>query len=515
MSIESFRALALVLTLLFAALLAILPTLTTSAAVAGGAAVLCAVLLGGVILVFSSRLIATLRADAETARRIHAGDYAARIEPSGSGVLGEARTASATMLDDLKQRLGLAKGVMDFMVTPFVVTDLEENFIFGNQRLIEMLQHTGKPEDYYGQNVAVFFYGEKRDTVLGVAMREKRSISKEVVFTGRKGRKLHINIDASPLYDLEGRMIAALCVYTDLSDVRMSEAKLTRQGEKIAEAVRQIDTVSQKLFGTASELTAQVHEVNQNSCRQAERAMETARAMGEMNSAVLEIARSASDAASEADMAKTKAYEGAEVVEKAVHAIAEVSRLSAELKQNLDGLGRRAEAIGRIMDVISDIADQTNLLALNAAIEAARAGDAGRGFAVVADEVRKLAEKTMNATKEVGDSILAIQQDTRANVEGMDKAAQAVELSSQLAGESGSALKEIVSLVLQTTDRIRAIAAASEQQSASSEQINVSVEAVRRSCDETSQEMGRATTAVTEINSLAQTLRGVVQETLS
>lgn len=73
------------------------------------------------------------------------------------------------------------------------------------------------------------------------------------------------------------------------------------------------------------------------------------------------------------------------------------------------GLGGQAENIGKVLGVINDIADQTNLLALNAAIEAARAGDAGRGFAVVADEVRKLAEKTMLATKEVGNAILAIQ----------------------------------------------------------------------------------------------------------
>ena len=92
------------------------------------------------------------------------------------------------------------------------------------------------------------------------------------------------------------------------------------------------------------------------------------------------------------------------------------------LRRSMDELGTEAEGVGRVVEVISDIADQTNLLALNAAIEAARAGDAGRGFAVVADEVRKLAERTMAATQEVTHSIGSIQQSAKANIKGTEKA---------------------------------------------------------------------------------------------
>ena len=136
-----------------------------------------------------------------------------------------------------------------------------------------------------------------RDTVLGVAMREKKAISKEVEFTGRKGGKRNIHIDASPLYDLEGKMMGALCIYTDLSEVRASEARLKAQGEKIGEAVRRIDDISANLADTAHDLTTQVRSADANACLQSERTQETSRAMGEMNAAVMDIARSASDAA--------------------------------------------------------------------------------------------------------------------------------------------------------------------------------------------------------------------------
>ena len=120
---------------------------------------------------------------------------------------------------------------------------------------------------------------------------------------------------------------------------------------------------------------------------------ETATAMEEMNATVLEVAKNASQAAGTSDGARQKAQEGSGIVGRVVTDIAQVQKQSQALKQDMEGLGKQAEGIGHIMNVISDIADQTNLLALNAAIEAARAGDAGRGFAVVADEVRKLAKR--------------------------------------------------------------------------------------------------------------------------
>lgn len=158
--------------------------------------------------------------------------------------------------------------------------------------------------------------------------------------------------------------------------------------------------------------------------------------------------------------------------------------------------------------VISDIADQTNLLALNAAIEAARAGDAGRGFAVVADEVRKLAEKTMVATKEVGDAIVGIQAGTRMNLEHVEKSVADIEVATQLAGQSGTSLQEIVGMVETATDQVRAIATASEEQSAASEEINRSIEDIHRISDETATAMEESSRAVSDlaeqINSLQQ-----------
>jgi methyl-accepting chemotaxis protein len=231
-----------------------------------------------------------------------------------------------------------------------------------------------------------------------------------------------------------------------------------------------------------------------------------------MNATILEVARNAGDTARGAHEAVEKAREGAELVTQVVASIGSVRTAADRLKGNMRDLGRQAQGIGAVLGVISDIAGQTNLLALNAAIEAARAGEAGRGFAVVADEVRKLAEKTMLATKEVGDAISGIQQGTVETGQMVEAAASAVDTATGLAERSGAALSEIVSVVEAAGDQVSAIATAAEQQSATSEEINRSIEAISRIASETAGAMEESARAVNELAELARTLAALVAD---
>jgi methyl-accepting chemotaxis protein len=234
--------------------------------------------------------------------------------------------------------------------------------------------------------------------------------------------------------------------------------------------------------------------------------------MEEMNATVLEVANNASQAAETSDKAKHKAEGGAGIVKEVVDGIAEVQKQALEMKDDMTSLGQQAQGIGQILNVISDIADQTNLLALNAAIEAARAGDAGRGFAVVADEVRKLAEKTMTATKEVGEAIRGIQGGTQKNIANVENAVKKINNATALAGKSGEALGEIVTLVDLATDQVRAIATASEQQSSASEEIKHNIEDVSRISAETADAMRQSAQAVGELANQALVLKNLVEE---
>jgi methyl-accepting chemotaxis protein len=284
--------------------------------------------------------------------------------------------------------------------------------------------------------------------------------------------------------------------------------KATREG--MLTAAGRLEGVVSRISTATSDLAMRSEEIRQGTESQMTRISETATAMEEMNATVLEVARNAGEAAQQTEKSREKALQGSSVVSETVKSMNALQTITTNLKDNMHNLGEQSVAIGQVMNVINDIADQTNLLALNAAIEAARAGEAGRGFAVVADEVRKLAEKTMGATKEVGESIKSIQNLAKANVTGMDEAVDAINGATELSNQSGQVLYEIVSMAQEAAMQVQSIATAAEQQSAASEQITSSVDEINRIANENAQRVAESDSDIQQLAGEASELSSLV-----
>ncbi len=318
-----------------------------------------------------------------------------------------------------------------------------------------------------------------------------------------------------------------------IEQARLESEKAREQSEKATEAMRQaeaagaearakteamlhaasqLEQVSQVVSSASTQLSAQIEQSDRGAHETSQRLGEAATAMNEMNATVQEVAKNAGAASSASAETKAKAEAGASIVQNSLQSINAVHQVSLELKDDMTELNEHAQAISRIMGVISDIADQTNLLALNAAIEAARAGEAGRGFAVVADEVRKLAEKTMASTNDVGNAIKSIQESTAKSLDSMDKAVEQVNSATDYANQSGAALQEIVSTVESTADQVNAIATASEEQSAASEEINHTLTQVNDMSQQTAEAMSEAAKAVSDLAAQAQRLTELIAD---
>ena len=236
------------------------------------------------------------------------------------------------------------------------------------------------------------------------------------------------------------------------------------------------------------------------------RTLSISTAAEEFSATAATIANNCGHAACSSESASSVAAAGVGIVHEAVASIRMISDRINGTASVIEQLGAKSDQIGNIISTIEDIADQTNLLALNAAIEAARAGEQGRGFAVVADEVRALAERTTRATREIGEMIRAIQQETSLAVSSMAEGVTEVLQGSSAVERSGSSLAEILQSVQQVAAQIAEIATAAGQQSATASEISTSLLQIAEVVND-AKNKGRETAAISaQVNDLSAEL---------
>jgi methyl-accepting chemotaxis protein len=217
--------------------------------------------------------------------------------------------------------------------------------------------------------------------------------------------------------------------------------------DRLTEIVGQIKESTESINVASSQIASGNTDLSQRTEEQASSLEETAASMEEITTTVKQNADNAQLANQLAAGASDVAAKGGTVVGQVVTTMRSINESSKKIVD--------------IISVIDSIAFQTNILALNAAVEAARAGEGGRGFAVVASEVRNLAQRSAAAAKEIRELIS----------DSVEKVGQ----GTQLVDEAGRTMGEIVSSVKRVTDIMADISAASQQQSAGIEQVNVAI----------------------------------------
>ncbi|WP_407072453.1 methyl-accepting chemotaxis protein [Pseudomonas kuykendallii] len=230
-----------------------------------------------------------------------------------------------------------------------------------------------------------------------------------------------------------------------------------------------------------------------------------ATAVHEMGLTVQEIARNASQAAQASRSAHDEAGQARTVVGQSV---ANIERMSAEIgsaARAVQDLAAQIGSIDQVLAVIRGISEQTNLLALNAAIEAARAGEMGRGFAVVADEVRTLASRTQASTDEIQQMIGRLKQGADTAVSSMHAGQAATGTGVESSQRTGQSLSAISDQVERISDMNHQVAAATEEQSSVTEEINRNVQGIADLAQATASE-------VSSCRDDCQVLRGLADD---
>jgi methyl-accepting chemotaxis protein len=263
--------------------------------------------------------------------------------------------------------------------------------------------------------------------------------------------------------------------------------------------IRSISENADTVLSSAANLSSTSSQIASNASTMSEKASSVAASteqatvnISTINTAAEEMSASTNSVATAIEQMSASLNEVSHSCQKELEIAAEASRYAQNSRDVMNNLGTAAKSIGKIVDVINDIADQTNLLALNATIEAASVGDAGKGFAVVAHEVKELARQTADATEEIEKQIVNIQSSVKSAVKSIEEVVNVI---------------ENVNLLSQT------IVSAVEQQSATIAEIARNVNGVKTGAHEVAENVSHSAIGLSEIAQAISSVNNAINDT--
>jgi methyl-accepting chemotaxis protein len=257
---------------------------------------------------------------------------------------------------------------------------------------------------------------------------------------------------------------------------------LEHMNQNLVQTIQQVNVSVETITTASSEIAAGNADLSSRTESQASSLEETASSMEELTATVKQNADNARQANAMALKASDVAKKGGEVVGNVVH--------------TMNSIKESSKKIVDIIGVIDGIAFQTNILALNAAVEAARAGEQGRGFAVVASEVRSLAQRSAGAAKEIKELI--------------NDSVTKVDDGSRQVDDAGNTMGEIVSSIKYLADLMAEITAASQEQSAGIEEVNLAITHIDEMTQQNAALVEQAAAAAESMQEQAQALSQAV-----
>ena len=232
-----------------------------------------------------------------------------------------------------------------------------------------------------------------------------------------------------------------------LENIRNMTKTIQKTAESVADASGTLTNTAEQSAHATQSVAQSITEVAEASHGQMDSVAEAKHQVHAFTRGLSDAASAIENVADDIEHTSQKAEEGNQLVVATVDQMNAIADTVVSSSEVVAKLGERSKEIGNIVEVISGISGQTNLLALNAAIEAARAGEHGHGFAVVAEEVRKLAEESQNASKQIGDLIRAIQEETEEAVTAMETGRTEAEKGRENVAATGEGFSEILAMI--------------------------------------------------------------------